>query len=190
MLISSLPLPIRLLAEKRRKEWTDNGFDNLNIAFPFKDTKEDVNFWYDINMSKLDRYDKLYPNHEWAKDYPYEYIIITTPEGNTIGKVGEYIPPTDTATKESDGKLFYEIDWNFVTQMAERMAQNKNIKYELFNFKKPMDEKGISDLKQALIRHLICVLNDTYEDDGREFGHLEALALNAMMLNYQLKYLK
>ena len=97
---------------------------------------------------------------------------------------------TDYATKESNGKLFYEIDWNFITQMAERMAQNKKVKYEPFNWKKPMTPQGVEELKQALIRHLICVLNDTYEDDGREFGHLEALADNAMMLNYQLKYLK
>ena len=37
------------------------------------------------------------------------------------------------------------------------------------------------------MRHLIAIMNSEYEDDGRPFGHLEALADNMMMINYQLK---
>lgn len=92
------------------------------------------------------------------------------------------------AYKESEGKLFYELDWDFITQMAERMAQNKKEdKYNLFNWKNPMTPKGIEDLKQATLRHLLAVLKGKYEDDGRDFGHIESIACNAMMLNYQLK---
>ena len=92
------------------------------------------------------------------------------------------------AYKETKGKLFYELDWGFIKQMAERMASNKKEdKYELFNWKKPMTSKGIEDLKQATLRHLLEVLEGNYEDDGRAFGHLEAVADNVMMINYQLK---
>ena len=92
------------------------------------------------------------------------------------------------AYKETEGKLFYELDWKFITQMAERMASNKKEgKYNLFNWKKPMTPFGIDSLKQATMRHLIEVMQGNYEDDGREFGHIEAIADNMMMLNYQLK---
>jgi hypothetical protein len=96
--------------------------------------------------------------------------------------------PVKEAYKETEGKLFYELDWGFITQMAERMAANKKEgKYELFNWKKPMTPEGIEHLKQATLRHLLEVLQGNYEDDGREFGHLESLADNVMMINYQLK---
>ena len=89
----------------------------------------------------------------------------------------------DKAYKEKEGKLFYELDWDFITQMAERMASNKG-KYEPYNWKK-LD--NVEDLKQALFRHVIAIMKGEYEDDGREFGHLEAAADDLMMINYQLK---
>ena len=85
--------------------------------------------------------------------------------------------------KESEGKLNYELDWGFIQQIAERMSQNKG-KYEPYNWTKPMD---VEKLKQSLFRHVIEVMKGNYLDDGREFGHLESIALNAMMINYQLK---
>lgn len=95
---------------------------------------------------------------------------------------------SQTAYKESEGKLFFELDWGFIKQMAERMASNKKEgKYSLWNWKKPMTPKGIEDLKQASMRHLLEIMEGRYEDDGREFGHIEALSDNMMMLNYQLK---
>ena len=85
--------------------------------------------------------------------------------------------------KESNDKLEYELDWYFIKQVAERMATNKG-KYSAYNWKKSMD---IEKLKQSLFRHVIEVMNGNYQDEEREYGHLEALVCNAMFINYQLK---
>ena len=85
--------------------------------------------------------------------------------------------------KETEGKLNYELDWEFIEQMAERMSQNKG-KYKPYNWKRPME---IEKLKQSLFRHVVEVMKGNYSDDGREFGHFESIALNSMMINYQLK---
>ena len=89
----------------------------------------------------------------------------------------------ETAYKETEGKLHYELDFEFITQMAERMASNKG-KYEPYNWQK-LD--NVADLKQSLFRHVLEIMNGNYKDDNREFGHLEAVAINAMFINYQLK---
>lgn len=85
--------------------------------------------------------------------------------------------------KESKDKLSYELDWRFIQSIAERMANNKG-KYEPYNWKKPID---IESLKQSLFRHVVEVMEGKYEDDGRDLGHLEAIALNAMFIFYNLK---
>lgn len=85
--------------------------------------------------------------------------------------------------KETNGKLNYELDFEFITQIAQRMSKNKD-KYPPYNWQKLHD---LEELKQALFRHVLAVMEGTYEDDGREFGHLEAIALNAMFLNYHAK---
>lgn len=95
----------------------------------------------------------------------------------------EKLKINDTAYKETNGKLFYELDFEFITQLAERMSSNKG-KYEPYNWQK-LD--NIEDLKQALFRHVLEVMKSNYEDDKRELGHLEAIALNCMFLNYQIK---
>ena len=87
--------------------------------------------------------------------------------------------------KETEGKLEYELDWDFVQAMAERMQLNKG-KYEPYNWQKPMD---VDKLKQALFRHTIDVMRGIY-DDTTELDHLPAIACNAMMLWYQLKHRK
>ena len=89
----------------------------------------------------------------------------------------------ETAYKEREGKLHYELDFDFITQIAERMASNKG-KYKPYNWQK-LD--NIEDLKQSLFRHVLEVMKGNFEDDNREFGHLEAVAINAMFVNYQLK---
>ena len=111
------------------------------------------------------------------------------PPGKCVEKeIG--VKQNQIAYKETEGKLFYELDWGFITQMAERMASNKKeSKYDLWNWKKPMTPKGIEDLKQATLRHLLEVLEGKYEDDGRPFGHIEAIADNMMMINYQIRQL-
>lgn len=88
---------------------------------------------------------------------------------------------TEKAYKETSNKLNYELDFNFITQLAERMAQNKH-KYEPYNWQK-LD--NVDELKQALFRHVLEVMKGNYEDDNRLFGHLESIALNAMFINYQ-----
>lgn len=85
-------------------------------------------------------------------------------------------------TKESEGKLAYEIDWAFIEAMARRMQENKG-KYEPYNWQKPMDKEK---LKQAMCRHFVEIMKGNYEDDGEELGHLTALANNAMFLHCQL----
>ncbi len=89
--------------------------------------------------------------------------------------------------KETEGKVDYsEIDWDFIELQAKRMNKNKN-KYPAGNFKKKMN---VEELKQSLLRHVLEVLKGKYEDDGDELGHLSAIALNAQMINYQLKNFK
>ena len=84
--------------------------------------------------------------------------------------------------KESDNKLSYELDRNFIEAMAKRMEQNKG-KYPPYNRKRPMD---IESLKQALLRHTIEVMKGSY-DDNDELDHISAIACNAMFIYYQLK---
>lgn len=88
--------------------------------------------------------------------------------------------------KESNNKLSYELDWGFIQAMAERMQNNKK-KYPSGNWKKPID---VELLKQSLFRHVIEVMKGNYEDDDRLYGHLEAIALNSMFINYQLSNAK
>ena len=92
-------------------------------------------------------------------------------------------PKLNVAYKETNGKLFYELDFEFITQIAERMASNKG-KYEPYNWQK-LD--NVEELKQALFRHTLEVMKGNLEDDGRDFGHLEAIACDVMMIYYQLK---
>jgi len=85
--------------------------------------------------------------------------------------------------KEEENKLSYELDWDFISQMAKRMAKNKS-KYPPYNWKKPIDKEC---LKQAMFRHMLEIMKGNNQDEGEETGHITAIALNAMMLNYQLK---
>jgi hypothetical protein len=83
--------------------------------------------------------------------------------------------------KKKEGKLEYDIDWEFIQKMAYRMAKSD---YPIGNWKKPIDTE---DLKQPIIRHFMELMLGNMEDEGDELGHLVALACNAMMLHYQLK---
>lgn len=175
MKISKLPQYTKELALEYQKNEVNNlkydkNTDYLNFAFEWSKTTEGYEFWCNLNKKELTIEPLNFPKLNDIKEH------------ETI--------QSDLATKETEGKTFYELDFNFITQMAERMQSNKdNSKYELWNWKKPMTEKGIEDLKQATLRHLLEVLEDNYSDDNREFGHLEAIANNAMMINYQIKQL-
>jgi hypothetical protein len=84
--------------------------------------------------------------------------------------------------KESEKKLVYDIDFDYVKGMAERIQLNRN-KYEVGNWKKEID---VENLKQALFRHVIEIMNNRYNDE-QDFGHLYAIGCNAFMILEQLK---
>ena len=84
--------------------------------------------------------------------------------------------------KESANKLIYDIDFDYITGMAERMQLNRD-KYQVGNWKQKLDIEG---LKQALFRHVIEIMKDNYSDE-QKFGHLFAVGCNAFMIIEQLK---
>ncbi len=84
--------------------------------------------------------------------------------------------------KEEEGKLEYEIDWEFVEGMAKRMSLNKG-KYPPYNWKSKIE---IGKLKAALTRHFVEIMKGNY-DDEQDMGHFYALACNAMMICAQKK---
>lgn len=91
----------------------------------------------------------------------------------------------NTPLKEDSGKLPYELEWEFIERMAKRMQSNKG-KYEPYSWRD--NYIGIDKLKPALSRHFIEIQKGNYEDDGDKYGHLIALACNAMMMIEQLKH--
>lgn len=84
--------------------------------------------------------------------------------------------------KESEGKINVEYDWAFLRGQMNRMSKNKD-KYPKNNWKKPMN---VEQLKDAMFRHTLEVMDNNFEDDGDAMGHLYAIALNAMMIFTQL----
>lgn len=153
-----------------------------------------------LDLSLWDKYreDTCYNFHRGnfgkLDDFKSFYKIISAQEFIDLHKTSSSVgvdfhnkiqKQLDEGYKESNGKRYYELDWNFINQMADRMSQNKKPygKYDRWNWKKPIDIEG---LKQATMRHLIEVIKGNYEDEGRPYGHLEAIADNCMMINYQL----
>lgn len=86
--------------------------------------------------------------------------------------------------KEVKGKLYYELSWEFIEEMAKRMANNKSDKYPLYNWKKNIN---IEELKQAINRHHIEVMKGNYKDEDEVLGHIVSYACNSMMLWEQLR---
>jgi hypothetical protein len=85
--------------------------------------------------------------------------------------------------KESDGKIDYsEIDWEFITRMAIRMNKNK-AKYGKHNWKLPIN---LEEIEQALLRHVIAILNPIPNDPETRQEHLAAIGCNAQILNFHL----
>ena len=84
--------------------------------------------------------------------------------------------------KETEKKLIYDIDFDYVKKMAERMQLNRD-KYPVGNWKKPLQ---VEDLKQALFRHTMEIMKGNYSDE-QKYGHLVALGCNAFMIIEQLK---
>lgn len=138
-------------------------------------------------------YENCLTDEQGEKTHTVYGSILESEDQNFLEKhfvplaVGEFvydIPDQPTVGyKESDNKLSYELDFEFITQMAQRMSKNKS-KYPPYNWQKLQD---VEELKQALFRHVVEVMNGNYEDEGVERAHLSAIALNAMFINYHLK---
>jgi hypothetical protein len=84
--------------------------------------------------------------------------------------------------KDKKDKLVYDLDFDFLTGMAQRMQLNRN-KYPVGNWKNKID---IEDLKQAMFRHMIEIMRGNYSDE-QEYGHFYAVACNSFMLLKQIK---
>lgn len=101
---------------------------------------------------------------------------------NKLKDIKNIIKPT----KQSEGKLFYEIDWEFIEGMATRMALNKqNGKYDVFGWRD--NGVDISEMNQALVRHLVAILKGELQDDEQQYSHYYALACNSMLIVNSLK---
>lgn len=92
--------------------------------------------------------------------------------------------PKEKPTKQTEGKLFYELDFDFLTEMAKRMQANKSGKYERFGWKAGVP---LEEVKQAGLRHYLEVMKGNYKDDGEEYGHIVATAINCMLMLHELK---
>lgn len=90
---------------------------------------------------------------------------------------------TKEGIKHSEGKLAYEIDWEFIEAMAKRMSINKDI-YPPYNWQS--NKIDLHEIKQALSRHFVSVMKNEFDDD-QELGHIVALACNAMIIYYHVK---
>ena len=95
----------------------------------------------------------------------------------------EKIEETQKGVKQNEGKLNYELDWEFIEAMAERMSENKD-KYLPYNWKKEME---LEQIRQAMFRHMIEIMKENYKDETVELGHIVAIANNAMILYHHGK---
>lgn len=85
--------------------------------------------------------------------------------------------------KESEGKLSWEVDFDFLEEIALRMESMT--KYPPYNWQKPLSKR---ELQKALFRHVMAIMRNNFEDDGQELGHIFGAATDLMMLYYQLKH--
>jgi len=117
MNITDLPNGLKELALVRHSEEKNKAiYDSDNIlsqSFYWYETKEGDEFWDYINRGDTRGYYDLYPQHDWALDYPNEYQVVADAYGNTIvAKVGDYVqPPFDAASAGT--KLHEEVDKSF-----------------------------------------------------------------------------
>lgn len=153
-----------------------------------KDNKVIVNFIKsdkDDNSSKqILRKKTIVINRNDIKDYAIQNGF------NEWFILGDYneedlkINKEQVGKKETEGKLHYELSWEFIEEMAKRMANNKSDKYPLYNWKQKIN---VQDLKDAINRHHIEVMKGNYQDGDEILGHIVQYACNSMMLWEQLK---
>ena len=167
-------LPKHILDVLGKQEGKKEGFNYSDS--PLGDGSS---IWKDVLAREFDiltQYPTLEERNKAIEDSFKNTVKVLTGEANS----GDTF---ELGKKETAGKLNYELDWEFIQQLAERMSQNKG-KYKPYNWMQPID---VEKLKQSLFRHVVEVMKGNYEDDGRAFGHLESISANIMMINYQLK---
>jgi len=144
--------------------------DSDGFAHAYK-SKPYLSSWDDIDWSCNGEFYKL--GRGWdATSWRYS-LVSNEPAQSEAQK--------DQANKPS----FVEIDPEFLLAMAKRMTNNKG-KYEPFNWQKPCDANLLLDAAQ---RHLLALRMP--QQAGAEETHLDhavALALNALILHYQLRH--
>lgn len=150
--------------EKVREEWTSN--DTRGTIF---EKVQDTYIYEDPQITLLKKLGNRIKKETAGKK-----------ELQTIEKIHIL---TNKGKKEKDGKLHYELSWEFIEEMAKRMANNKSDKYPLYNWKKSID---VQDLKDAINRHHIEVMKGNYSDGEEILGHIVSYACNSMMLWEQL----
>lgn len=161
--------------------------DEDGIAYAYKDKPIIYDGYWGAKQRNyyLHRIGSGYDASDWQNS-----LISIDGEAKAVSKLPDYKytpPPEPTrAQKDQTNKLsFAEIDPEFLLAMAERMTNNKG-KYEPFNWQKPCD---INLLLDAAQRHLLALRMP--EQEGAEETHLDhavALALNAMIIHYQLRH--
>lgn len=148
--------------------------------------------WYKNRMGEIfEVYKKMHHDkeHYIIKDNP-TYLIalkdceLVTKSSPCQNHDLETIKEESKPTKITDNKLFYELDWEFIEGMAQRMFNSKKDKYTRFGWKNGVDRK---ELDQAITRHLIEIHKDNLDDDNQEYGHYYAIACNAMLAIHELK---
>jgi hypothetical protein len=149
------------------KDITPNSIDILNARQTKKEWKVLEDWSREPNLTYWQRYGDIL-----SGDIKRQNSFIIGEKENTKEGI-----------KETERKLHYELSWEFIEEMAKRMANNKSDKYPLYNWKKSID---VQDLKDAINRHHIEVMKGNYQDGSEVLGHIISYACNAMMLWEQL----
>lgn len=111
-------------------------------------------------------------------------VSLISTKGTTSEQLDSFMfKESNVGYKETTNKQHIEYDWDFLESQMKRISKNKS-KYPPYNWMKPID---INTLKDALFRHTLSIMKDEYTDEGVEFDHLAAVALNAMFIYRQLK---
>ena len=144
--------------------------DSDGFAHGYK-SKPYLSYWDDIEWSCNGEFYKL--GRGWdATSWRYSLVSkeVEKPEAEK-----------DQANKPS----FAEIDPAFLLAMAERMTNNKG-KYKPFNWQKPCD---ITKIHSAAQRHLLALrMPEDKNSEDLHLDHAAALAINAMIIYYQIKH--
>lgn len=152
------------------KEFALNRTDNSDFLISDEDEFYITNKQYDRITITYDKFMELF----WEK-------AVELSETNHSEDAQKYALSTEQGYKESDNKCNYELDFEFIHDLAMRI-QNEP-KYKPYNWQKPIDIKRLSN---AMLRHAIEVKKGNFDDKG-ELGHLLAIAANAMFIYYQKK---